>query len=185
MNLLYFLGAIGLTTVFYWIARALVNLFREEGTPKKSFFNVLQRLFSDRAMSGLQRWILAERLISIVLLFCFSVIVFYRFWSTDGQLDLEAATWIPFPVLVLLSLFCTLPLMSWGLHAIGLLLFFTGNGLDLTEVHWLTWLRDRFKAEKKGCLYSILAFVQFIVLCLQFLFTFAFCYTVLKIAFIP
>lgn len=184
MNWGYLLGAVGLTAVFYAIGWAVINFLREEETPRIYFWTSVKRLFSDASLTGMERYLLGERLFSVVLLCCFSVVLYYNYWSTGGQLDLDQPAWIPFPALLLLSLFCTIPLMFWSIRVISFVALFTDGDFDMTNVHWLKWLRRLFtQKEQHGCLLRILSLVQFVVLFFQFFITYAFCYVILKIAF--
>lgn len=185
MQWTYLIGAVGLTALFYWLGWWLVNLFREEGTPKKSFSSLWKKALTEEQLTGLERYLLIERLVAVVILFFFSVIIFYKGWTTNSPLDLDTSSWIPFPALLLLSFICCVPLLYWGNYVLLIISFFAGSsGWDI-ELHWLKWLR-RFsnkREEKRGCWGSVVTFAQFLVLCIEFLFSFAFCFVVLKMAF--
>jgi len=127
----YLLGALALSTVFYWMGWGVVNFFREEGKPKKYFLTALKRLFSKQHPTGVERWFLAEQLAAVVILFVFSTVVFYRYWSTNGQLDLTQPTWIPFSVLLGLSFICAVPLMFWSVRVVGVIASFAGGSFDI------------------------------------------------------
>ena len=186
MELGYLMGALGITAIFYGLGWGLVNFFRAEDTPRKSFSAGVKRVFTDSQLTGIQRYILVERLLAVVILCTFSTIVYYRYWSTGGQLDLNQSTWIPFSALLLLSFCCTIPLMFWSLRVLAVVTAFSEQSIDLDEVHWLQWLRQLLRRnEQRGCLLRLLHLFQFVILCFQFLLTYAFCYAVLKIAFIP
>lgn len=182
---MYLLGAVGLSTLFYWLGWWVINLIREEGTPKKYFLTSLKRALTDPELSGLERYLLIERLVSIVILFCFSVIIFYKGWTNGYPINYDQPSWIPLPALLLLSFICCIPLLYWGNYVLLIVSFFAGSSDWDIEVHWLKWLRRFFgkEEEKRGCWQSIVTFAQFLVLCVEFLFGFAFCFAVLKLAF--
>ncbi|MGH1337799.1 MAG: hypothetical protein ACRBFS_16885 [Aureispira sp.] len=181
----YLIGALLLSTIFYWLGWAIVNIFREEGTPKKHFSTSLKQLFAVSTLTKIEAWFLAEQLMAVILGFSFSTIIFYTAWSTNMEWTTDQPTWIPFSLLLLLSFICCVPLMFWSLRIFGLLSLLAGGEIDMIDVHWLKWLQRVFKKqeEKQGCLKSILTIAQFLVLCIQFFFSYTFCYIVLKMAF--
>lgn len=187
MEITYLLPALLISTIVYWIGLWLTNaILREEDEPKKSFRGSLQKLFSDQQMHWVDRWILAENLIAIVLGLSFLTIVFYKFWLYDGApFDVDNyQLYIPHSLLIFLSLLCSIPLAIWVFRLFQLFLLLTTFDMSNADVHWLKWFLGFFsKEKKKGCLYSILRFLHFFILCIQFLFSFALSYTVLSMLF--
>lgn len=181
----YLLGALALSTVFYWITWAIVNFFREENSPKKHFVLAVKKLLTDNSLAGVERWFLAENILAVILLFSFSTVIYYKAWTTGMVLDVNHPSLISFSALLLLSFFCCIPLMFWSLQFLNVIALFTGNSIDIVSIHWLKWLQQVFRKEdeKQGCLGNLLLLAHFLVLVLQFLFAYVFCLTVLSIAF--
>ncbi len=187
MNIAYLIPALLISTIVYWIGLWILNtLFLDENEPKKSFRKAVQKLFSDQQMHWVDRWILAENLIAIVLGFCFLTIVYYKGWVYGEQaFDVNnPQLYLPHSVIILLSFLCSIPLAIWVLRLFSLIIFFTSFEIVYTDIHWLKWVLECFnKEKKKGCLYSILRFLHFFVLCIQFLFSFTVSYGLLLIVF--
>lgn len=187
MQITYLLSALLVSTLVYSIGLWLVNtIFLEEDEPKKSFQKSVQRLFSDQQMHWIDRWILAENLVAIVLGLFFLTIAFYKGWvyGEEAFNVNKQHFYIPHSIIILLSFLCSIPLAIWTLRLFSLIILFTSLEIAYTDIHWLRWWFEFFnKEKKKGCLYSILRFLHFFVLCIQFLFSFTISYGLLLMIF--
>lgn len=186
MKLLYLSLAILISLIIYWICKWAINKLLDKDESPKSFKKSIHQLFTDSDMNWVNRWILAENLLAIIISLCFITIIFYKGWFAGekafilepNQLNINSFS------IVVLSIICSIPLAFWVMRLLGLILLFTSFSMDFADVHWLKWIQSFFiKNKKKGCLWSILKLFQFVILCFQFTFSFFISYSILRIAF--